>query len=84
MATLMQPPAQTSEFEVVSGLDPATVKLKRVYEAQVEAKVASDYQHIVWAYGIIWALFAAYGWVLWRRARAQLRDSMALAARIGT
>lgn len=58
----------------VEGRDPTTVRLKREYEAEVENKVASDYSHIVWAYGIIWALFAAYGVLLWRRAGAQQAD----------
>ena len=58
----------------VEGRDPTTVRLKREYEAEVEQKVASDYSHIVWAYGIIWALFAGYGVLLWRRASAQKAD----------
>jgi hypothetical protein len=65
----------------VEGRDPATVRLKREYEAEVEAKVASDYQHIVWAYGVIWALFVGYGMLLWRRASAQKADLERLAAK---
>ena len=38
-------------------------------------KTASDYVHIVWAYGVLWALFAAYGLFLWRRS-ARLRADM--------
>jgi hypothetical protein len=64
-------PGQTKKVE---GRDPTTVRLKREYEAEVENKVASDYSHIVWAYGIIWALFAVYGVLLWRRASAQKAD----------
>jgi hypothetical protein len=64
-------PPQTKKVE---GRDPQTVRLKREYEAEVENKVASDYSHIVWAYGIIWALFAIYGALLWRRASAQKAD----------
>jgi hypothetical protein len=64
-------PGQTKKVE---GRDPQTVRLKREYEAEVENKVASDYSHIVWAYGIIWALFAVYGVLLWRRASAQKAD----------
>jgi hypothetical protein len=64
-------PGQTKKVE---GRDPTTVRLKREYEAEVENKVASDYSHIVWAYGIIWALFAIYGVLLWRRASAQKAD----------
>ena len=66
----------------VEGRDPATVRLKRAYEAEVENKVASDYSHIVWAYGIIWALFAIYGALLWRRASAQKADVDALRAKL--
>ena len=56
------------------GRDPETVRLKRAYESEVEAKVASDHQHIVWAYGVIWVLFVGYGMLLWRRANAQRAD----------
>jgi hypothetical protein len=74
MDELEQPEAQPSTTKKVEGRDPTTVRLKREYEAEVENKVASDYSHIVWAYGIIWALFAAYGVLLWRRASAQKAD----------
>ena len=67
----------------VEGRDPQTVRLKREYEAEVENKVASDYSHIVWAYGIIWALFAIYGVILWRRSVAQRDDLEALQAKLG-
>ena len=66
----------------VEGRDPQTVRLKREYEAEVENKVASDYSHIIWAYGIIWALFAIYGAILWRRASAQRADLEALTAKL--
>ena len=66
----------------VEGRDPTTVRLKREYEAEVENKVASDYNHIVWAYGIIWALFAIYGVILWRRSAAQKADLAALTAKL--
>lgn len=65
----------------VEGRDRETVRLKREYEAEVESKVASDYSHIVWAYGIIWALFVIYGAILWRRASAQAEDLEALRKR---
>ncbi|HLT40639.1 MAG TPA: hypothetical protein VK034_30385 [Enhygromyxa sp.] len=68
----------------VEGRDPQTVRLKREYEAEVEKKVASDYSHIVWAYGIIWALFAIYGVILWRRSAAQRADLEALDAKLGS
>lgn len=66
-------PVETTTKKV-EGRDPETVRLKRAYEAEVEAKVASDYQHIVWAYGIIWVLFVGYAMLLWRRASAQRAD----------
>ena len=65
----------------VEGRDPKTVRLKRAYKAEVENKVASDYSHIVWAYGVIWAIFAIYGALLWRRASAQRADLEALRAK---
>ena len=75
-------PADT-EYESVEGLDAKTVQLKRQYEAQVEHKVASDYEHIVWAYGIIWALFVGYALLLWRRSLRISADVEALSKRIG-
>lgn len=69
------------EGRKVEGRDPKTVRLKREYESEVENKVASDYSHIVWAYGIIWAIFAIYGALLWRRSRAQKADLEALRAK---
>ena len=74
--------AAPSETKKVEGRDPKTVRLKREYEAQVENKVASDYNHIVWAYGVIWALFAVYGIILWRRASTQSADLAALRAKL--
>jgi hypothetical protein len=75
MDELEQPEANPEAgTKKVEGRDPTTVRLKREYEAEVENKVASDYSHIVWAYGIIWALFAIYGALLWRRASAQKAD----------
>jgi hypothetical protein len=38
-------------------------------------KAARDYQHIILAYGVLWALFAGYGIFLWRRS-ARLRADM--------
>ena len=46
-------------------------------EQQVSDKVISDYTHIVWAYGILWSLFVAYGVFLWFRSarlKADLDD----------
>ncbi|NVB36507.1 hypothetical protein G6O69_01595 [Pseudenhygromyxa sp. WMMC2535] len=67
----------------VEGRDPKTVRLKRAYEAEVHAKVASDHSHIIWAYGIIWSIFVIYGVILWRRSVAQSADLEALRRKIG-
>jgi hypothetical protein len=75
-----QPPGD--DYESVEGRDSATTKLKREYEAEVEHKVASDYQHIVLAYGIIWSLFAIYGILLWRRSVRLGRDLDALSKQV--
>lgn len=44
-------------------------------EGIASAKSARDYQHVILAYGVLWALFAAYGIFLWRRS-ARLRADM--------
>ncbi len=74
--------AGEEEFEPVQGRDAATVELTAELEAQVAAKTASDYSHVIWAYGLLWAIFAAYGLVLWRGVQAQSRDAAELAARL--
>jgi hypothetical protein len=71
-----------NEFEAVEGLDPQTIREKRAFEEEVSRKVASDYVHIVWAYGIIWVLFAAYGVMLWRKNIQVGRDVAALNKRL--
>ena len=71
-----QPP--DDQWEAVEGLDRKTVELKRAYEAQVEKKVADDATAIIWAYGIMWSLFAIYGMMLWRRATRLDDDLKAL------
>lgn len=63
-----------SGFETVKGIDPATIRLKREYEAQVEKKVMNEASHIVWAYGLIWVLFAGYAVYLTRKQRALSSD----------
>ena len=55
----------------VEGLDKETIACQRACEAVAAAKTASDYQHIVWAYGVLWALFAGYGILLWMRSNKQ-------------
>lgn len=70
------------DYEPVTGLDQDTVQCVRACEAEAAAKTASDYSHVVWAYGVIWALFAAYGVLLWQRASAQRIDTAELRRRI--
>ncbi len=54
-------------YVAVEGLDRNSVEHIRALEQRAAAKTASDYAHVVWAYGILWALFAGYGVLLWRR-----------------
>ncbi|MEZ4451152.1 MAG: hypothetical protein R3B09_16860 [Nannocystaceae bacterium] len=65
----------SDEYAPAIGFAAKDVEQVRIYEAKAEQKVARDYQHIVWAYGVLWALFAAYGIFLWRRS-ARLRADM--------
>jgi hypothetical protein len=65
------PPRPDDEYEPVEGLDQKSVQCVRACEAKAAEKTASDYEHIVWAYGVIWSLFAAYGVFLWRKAQRQ-------------
>jgi hypothetical protein len=69
-------------YEPVTGLDQETVQCVRACESVAAAKTASDYEHVVWAYGVIWALFAGYGFFLWQRATAQRQDIAELRRRI--
>lgn len=62
------------EYEQVEGLDKQSIECVRAHEEKAAAKTASDYAHVVWAYGVIWALFAGFGVLLWRRAKAQQAD----------
>ena len=71
-----------SEFEAVTGLDPQTIREKRAFEEEVSRKVASDYAHIIWAYGIIWLLFVIYAGLLWRKNAQIQRDLVALSRRL--
>ncbi|MBL9102870.1 MAG: hypothetical protein JNL82_18120 [Myxococcales bacterium] len=62
-------------YAPVTGRSLEDVEKLRVLEGQAAEKAARDYEHIVWAYGVLWALFAAYGIFLWRRS-ARLRADM--------
>lgn len=74
--------AGDDQYEPVTGRDQATVQCVRACEAEAAAKTASDYAHVVWAYGVIWSLFAIYGVMLWRRGQAQRNDLDELRRRI--
>jgi hypothetical protein len=70
---------ETDDYEPVTGRDQETVACVRACEAEAAAKTASDYAHVVWAYGVLWSLFAIYGVMLWRRAtrqRVEIADMM--------
>ncbi len=69
----VQTPAN-DDYEPVEGLDQQTVQCVRACESEAAAKTASDYEHIVWAYGVIWSLFVIYGVFLWRRASRQSNE----------
>ncbi len=78
-------PAQTQaddEYEAVQGLDRASIECQRACEAVAARKTASDYEHIVWAYGVLWSLMAIYGVMLWRRGQRLRADVATLRSRI--
>lgn len=70
------PPAEG--YAPATGLDRQSKEMRGMLEAQAAAKTASDYEHVVWAYGIIWAIFAGYGLFLWRQSRRIRDDAQAL------
>jgi hypothetical protein len=84
MAMRFEPDAAPAadEYEAVEGLDRAAIECQRSYEAVAAKKTASDYAHIVWAYGVLWSLFAIYGVMLWRRSGRLRGDVDALRARL--
>ena len=69
-ALRLQPatPAADDAYEPATGTSRQEKELLATLEDKAAAKTASDYEHIIWAYGILWALFAAYGLFLWRRS----------------
>lgn len=69
------PPTTDDGYAPVAGRSREDKEHLSMLEEQAAAKTASDYEHIVWAYGVLWALFAAYGLFLWRRS-ARLRADM--------
>jgi hypothetical protein len=72
------------QYEPVTGKDAQTVKCVRACEAEAAVKTASDYEHVVWAYGVIWALFCGYGVLLWTRSKRQEADLAELKRRLGS
>lgn len=72
-------PAATGDaYEPAKGFDRETVELKKELEPVVYDKVMSDLTHVVWAYGVIFTLFAVYAAYLWRRSVAIRGDVDAL------
>ncbi|MCX4239843.1 hypothetical protein [Paraliomyxa miuraensis] len=71
------------EYEAVEGIDRETIECQRSCEAVAARKTASDYEHIVWAYGVLWSLFAIYGLMLWRRGQRLQGDVASLQAKLG-
>ena len=68
-------PAQDPAYGPAVGLTLKEKEQVRQLEGIAAEKTARDYQHIVLAYGVLWALFAGYGIFLWRRS-ARLRADM--------
>lgn len=74
-ATTATPPPADANYGPAVGRSLADKEKVRQLEQIAADKTASDYAHIIWAYGVLWALFAAYGLFLWRRS-ARLRADM--------
>jgi len=70
-----QAQADADGYAPMTGRSLAEVEQVRQLESVAAQKVARDYEHVIWAYGILWALFAGYGIFLWRRS-ARLRADM--------
>lgn len=70
-----QPPMADPAYGPAVGLSLKEKEQVRQLEGIAAEKTARDYQHIVLAYGVLWALFAGYGIFLWRRS-ARLRADM--------
>ncbi len=71
------------EYAPVAGRSLKEVEQVRMLESVAAQKVARDYQHVIWAYGILWALFAGYGIFLWRRSARLRADMDALRRELG-
>ena len=79
---MFEPEGSGDEYEAVEGLTRADIECVRMHEQKAAAKTASDYVHIVWAYGVIWSIFAVYGVMLWRRGQRLTADMETLRGRI--
>lgn len=77
-----QPAVPAEGYEKVENLDREFKGCVRACEAEAAAKTASDYQHVVLAYGVLWALFAIYGVLLWARANRQRTEIEVLERRL--
>jgi len=84
LSDLVQQPSATAQQDPNDGYAPVTgrsladVEKVRQLESLAAQKTARDYEHVVWAYGVLWALFAAYGIFLWRRGSRIRADLEAL------
>ena len=78
------PDPSGDEYEPVTGKDAQTVKCVRACEAEAAAKTSSDYVHVIWAYGVIWALFCGFGVLLWTRSKRQEADLAELKRRLAS
>jgi hypothetical protein len=70
------------EYEAAEEFSPEVARCKQIVEPGVSQKVADDYAAVVWAYGVIWSLFAIYGIILWVRSKSLQRDLLDLRRQI--
>lgn len=82
-SNLLAEPESVDEYEPVEGLDRLSIECTAIHEAKAAKKTASDYEHIVWAYGVLWSIFAVYGVMLWRRSQRLRADVETLRTRSG-
>lgn len=69
-----------TEYAPVAGMSAQEKQQLRALESKAAAKTARDYQHIVWAYGLMWVILAVYGLFLWRRSQRLRADLQNLQA----
>ena len=73
---------EASEYAPVTGINAQEKQQLRALESKAAAKTARDYQHVIWAYGLLWAIFAVYGLFLWRRTQRLRADVHKLQAQL--